>query len=282
MEPRVSIGQFAAAAHLSVKTLRHYHEVGLLEPSEVDPSSGYRYYSYEQIPAAQVIRRLRNLDMPVADVKAVLGASDPDARHRLILEHLGRLEAQLAETQAAVGELQDLLGRTQVEQAVERRTVTATPALAIHDVVDRADVLAWWHGALGELRAIVTAQGLRQAGPPGGLYATDIFEHDRGGATVFIPVDGTARAIGRVTPQLIPGTEVAVMHHHGSLANVDLTYGDLGSYVMKHEINVDGPLRENYLCGLLDTDDPDAWDTEIAWPIFRSDTVVDSEFRSST
>jgi len=276
MEPRVSIGQFAAAAHLSVKTLRHYHEVGLLEPSAVDPDSGYRYYSYEQIPTVQVIRRLRNLDMPVADVKAVLGSSDPEERHQLILEHLGRLKAQLAGTQAAVGELQALLGRTQVEQAVEHRTVAPTPAVAIHDVVDREDALAWWHGALGELRATLTAQGLRQAGAPGGLYATDIFEHDRGAATVFIPIDGTARTIGRVTPQVIPGPEVAVMHHHGSLANIDLTYGDLGGYVMKHEISIDGPLRENYLRGLLDTDDRDTWDTEIAWPIFRSDTLVDT------
>jgi DNA-binding transcriptional MerR regulator/effector-binding domain-containing protein len=272
MEPKVSIGQFAAAAHLSVKTLRHYHEVGLLEPSEVDPDSGYRYYSYEQIPTAQVIRRLRTLDMPVADVKAVLGASDPQARHRLILEHLGRLEAQLAETQAAVGELQALLEREQTEQPVEHRTIAPTPAVAIHDVVDREDVLAWWHGALGELHATVAAQGLRQAGPPGGLYTTDIFEHDRGAGTVFIPVDGSARAIGRVTPLVVPGAEVAVMHHPGSLATVDLTYGDLGGYVMKHEISVDGPLRENYLRGFLDTDDRNTWETEIAWPIFRSDT----------
>lgn len=190
------------------------------------------------------------------------------------MEHLARLEAQLAETQAAVGELQALLGRTQVEQPVEHRTVAPTPAVAIRDTVDRADVLAWWHGALGELRAILTAQGLRQAAPPGGLYATDIFEHDRGAATVFIPIDGTAHTIGRVTPVVIPGAEVAVMHHRGSLADVDLTYGSLGGYVMKHEINIDGPLRENYLCGFLDTDARDAWDTEIAWPIFRSDNVA--------
>jgi DNA-binding transcriptional MerR regulator len=243
MESRVSIGEFAAAVHLSVKTLRHYHEVGLLEPSELDPSSGYRYYSYEQIPAAQVIRRLRSLDMPVAELKAVLAAPDPDARHRLILEHLGRLESQLEQTTAAVNELQDLLGRTQVDRPVEHRTVPPTPALAIHDVVDREDVLAWWHGALGELRATVIARKLRPAGPPGGLYSTEIFEHDRGAATVYIPIDGQARAIGRITALVTPSAEVAVMHHHGSLANIDLTYGDLGGYVMKHELNVDGPLR---------------------------------------
>jgi DNA-binding transcriptional MerR regulator/effector-binding domain-containing protein len=276
MKSRVSIGEFAAAVHLSVKTLRHYHQVGLLEPSEVDPGSGYRYYCHEQIPAAQVIRRLRNLEMPVAEIKAVLAASDSDTRHRLISEHLARLETQLAQTQAAVGELQDLLGRTRTEQPVERRTVARTPAVAIHDVVDREDVLAWWHGALGELRATVTAQRLRQAGPPGGLYSTEIFEHDRGAATVFVPIEGPVRAIGRVAPLVIPGAEIAVTHHHGSLANIDLTYGDLGGYVMKHELNVDGPLRENYLCGFLDTDDSDTWDTEIGWPIFRSDPTINT------
>ena len=271
MESRVSIGAFAAASHLSVKTLRHYHEVGLLEPSEVDPNSGYRYYSYEQIPTAQVIRRLRALDMPVGELRAVLAAPDPDARYQLISTHLSRLETQLAQTQAAVSELQDLLGRKRTEQPVEHRTVAPTPALAIHEVVDREDVLAWWHGALGELRATVTAQRLRQAGPLGGLYSTEIFEHDRGDATVFVPIEGAARPIGRATPVVVPGAEIAIIHHHGSLANIDLTYGDLGSYVMKHEINVDGPLRENYLQGFLDTEDDDSWDTEIGWPIFRSD-----------
>jgi DNA-binding transcriptional MerR regulator len=73
---KVTIGDFSRASHLSVKTLRHYHDVGLLEPSEVDPDNGYRYYSEQQIVLAQVIRRLRSLQMPVAEVKSVLSTSD--------------------------------------------------------------------------------------------------------------------------------------------------------------------------------------------------------------
>lgn len=42
---------------MSVKTLRHYHRPGLLEPSDVDPATGYRRYTTGQIPAAQVIDR---------------------------------------------------------------------------------------------------------------------------------------------------------------------------------------------------------------------------------
>ena len=88
----LTVGDFSRATHLSVKTLRHYHQVGLLEPAEVNPDTGYRYYSAGQIPTAQVIRRLRDLEMPVADVKAVLAAPDASARNLLIAAHLDRLE----------------------------------------------------------------------------------------------------------------------------------------------------------------------------------------------
>ena len=78
------MGDFSRATHLSVKTPRHYHQAGLLEPAAVNPDTGYRYYSAGQIPAAQVIRRLRDLEMPVADVKAVLArrTRPPQRPHR--------------------------------------------------------------------------------------------------------------------------------------------------------------------------------------------------------
>jgi len=272
MRSRVTIGDFSRAAHLSVKTLRHYHDVGLLEPSEVDPGNGYRYYSEDQIPTAQVIRRLRSLQMPLAEVKSVLAAPDSLARNRVIVEHLDRLEAELARTHAAVGELRDLLERPQPPRSVEHRSVVPTPAIGIRETVEREDILAWWQGALGELQATVRVQGLDQTGPSGGLYAGEIFQYGRGEATVFVPVQGPVHAVGRVTTFTVPAAELAVMRHRGSLDTIDLTYGELGAYVMRHEIGVNGPLRENYLRAFFDDADPVAWETEIAWPIFRSDT----------
>jgi DNA-binding transcriptional MerR regulator len=268
---RVTIGDFSRATHLSVKTLRHYHDVGLLEPSEIDPATGYRYYSEQQIPTAQVIRRLRGLQMPIAEVKAVLAARDSDARNRLIVAHLDRLESEMARTNAAVGELRDLLERSAAPRAIEHRTVPPTQALAIQQTVDREDILSWWQGALGELHAILRSQRIAPTGPPGGIYASEIFKHGRGSATVFVPASGTTPAIGRVEPLLVPAAELAVTRHHGSPAHIDLTYGELGAYVIRHEISIDGPLREYYLVGLLDTDNAEHWQTEIGWPIFRSD-----------
>jgi DNA-binding transcriptional MerR regulator len=272
MGSRVTIGDFARASHLSVKTLRHYHDVGLLEPSEVDPDNGYRYYSEDQIQAAQVIRRLRGLQMPLPDVKSVLATTDSKTRNQLIVEHLNRLEDDLAQTASAVSELRDLLERPEASRPIEHRTVAPTPAAGIHETVDREDALAWWRGALGELHATVQGQALSPTGPSGGLYASEIFQYGRGEATVFIPTAGPVRPVGRVVQFLIPQAEIAIARHDGSLVDIDLTYGELGAYVMKHEISLDGPLRENYLRGFLDTPVADEWETEIGWPIFRADT----------
>jgi effector-binding domain-containing protein len=115
-------------------------------------------------------------------------------------------------------------------------------------------------------------QGLRQAGPSGGLYASELFQRDRGEATVFIPVEGAAREVGRVAAFEVPAAELAVITHRGALCDVDLSYAELGGYTMRHEISVEGPVREYYLSDFHDTPDPDEWVTEVGWPVFRADT----------
>ena len=62
---QVSIGDFSRMTHLSVKALRHYHDVGLLDPASVDAQTGYRSYDVAQVALAQIIRRFRDLGMPV-------------------------------------------------------------------------------------------------------------------------------------------------------------------------------------------------------------------------
>ena len=88
---------------------------------------------------------------------------------------------------------------------------------------------------------------------------------------MFVPTDGAGQ-VGRPcrVAGRSPRAELAVIRHHGSPHDIDLTYGELGAYVMQHAIGVDGPLRESYLTGYIDTADTDEWDTEIGWPIFRT------------
>jgi DNA-binding transcriptional MerR regulator len=270
MSSSLAIGDFSRATHLTVKTLRHYHETGLLEPAQIDRQTGYRRYTTEQIPVAQIIKRFRDLDMPLNEIRAVLSAPNVQTRNDLIAAHLKRLETGLARTQVAVASLRNLLEHPARAVDIGRRKADEVAAAAISEVVHVDDALSWLLGALGELHAALSAQRISPTGPAGGIFSNALFSHAHGEATVFLPCDGKVRAIGRVASLIVPAVELATLVHEGSFANIDLAYGSLAAYVTRHALAVDGPLREYYLVGPQDTSDASAWRTEIGWPIFRT------------
>ncbi|GGV87377.1 MerR family transcriptional regulator [Streptomyces griseoloalbus] len=261
----LTIGEFAQMTHLSVRTLRRYHEAGLLEPARVDPSSGYRYYDAAQIPVAQVISRLRELDVPLANVRKILLTQDPAARAALVAEHLQRLEEQLARTQAAVASLQRLLRPEPAGVAVELRQVPEQLVAAVEATVTHADVLAWYAGAMAELDTVVR----EPVGPAGGLYDNALFTHGRGHVLVHVPIAEPVPAVGRVRSIELPAAELAVAVHGGAHDTIDVTYGELGRWVADHALAVAGPVCETYLVGPRDTPVAAHWRTEIGWPVFR-------------
>ena len=78
----LSIGTFASMTRLSIKALRLYDELGILQPLHIDPQSGYRYYGVDQLSSARMIRNMRDMDMPLATIRqvhAVLETSPADA-----------------------------------------------------------------------------------------------------------------------------------------------------------------------------------------------------------
>jgi DNA-binding transcriptional MerR regulator len=262
----LAIGEFSRFTHLSVRTLRRYHDGGLLEPAVVDEATGYRYYSPEQIPTAQVIHRLRELNVPLSDVQRILRSPDPAARAALVADHLQRLESELDRTRAAVASLRRLLRPEPAPLDVELRAVPATTVAAVEDDVDRDDLLPWFAGAMTELDAVVADP----TGPPGGLYDNSLFVEDRGRALLYRPATDPPRR-GRVHPVTLPAVELAVTTHAGEHDDINVTYGELGSWVVANALAVAGPVREIYLVGPRDTPDAAAWRTEIGWPVFRID-----------
>jgi DNA-binding transcriptional MerR regulator len=274
MPSPLAIGDFSRATHLSVKTLRHYHRLGLLIPAAVDPDSSYRRYSTEQIPTAQVIRRFREVDMPLDQIGAVLQARDVDARNALIAQHLARLEEGLAQTQEAVASLRGLLQGPSPALPMEHRSEPALQTAAISQTVDLDDLGPWFQGALGELTATLAAQGVTTTGPPGAVIGTDFFANERGAITIFTPSASSVRPVGRVEACELPAVELATIVHAGSHADVDRSYGALATYVSDRALGVDGPIRERYLVGRLETAEEGAWRTEIGWPIFQTGPVA--------
>lgn len=103
---------------------------------------------------------------------------------------------------------------------------------------------------------------------PGGLYDNALFEDGHGRVLVYLPTPVPPRS-GRVRPATLPAAELAVTTHVGAHDDIEVTYGELGAWVVANALAVAGPVRETYLVGPRDTPDPAAWRTEIGWPVFR-------------
>jgi DNA-binding transcriptional MerR regulator len=265
---KLSIGDFSRMTYLSVKALRHYHDVGVLEPAEVDPASGYRFYLPRQVGLAQMIRRLRDLGMPLDEVRTIVQAPDARSRDEALVAHLRRMEAQLETTQQTVASLRTLLQRPDESFPVEQRDIPATPALAIREHVTGADAVAWWMEALTLLHRTLRETSAQRAGSDGALFPVEFFEEEAGNVTVFVPV-GELAASGlpdRVLATVIPPVRAAVAVHDGPFGDLDRTYGALGTWVLERAAGAPGPIREYY----LPTGDPDdllAHTTEVCWPL---------------
>jgi DNA-binding transcriptional MerR regulator len=96
---------------LSVGALRHYDELDLLRPAEVDRFTGYRRYLREQLPAARTIARLRELEMPLDEIRAVLATDDPAEQRRLVAAHRSRVEARSFQLQRVLHHTSQIVNR---------------------------------------------------------------------------------------------------------------------------------------------------------------------------
>jgi len=272
MEVRLSISDFARMTYLGVKTLHHYHQIGLLVPAEVDPRTGYRRYGREQVVTGQVIRRLRDLGLPLDEVAKVVRILDVAVRNAAITAHLRRMEEELERTRDAVASLRRLVEDSPTAAPIELRGVPALPALAIRAQLTEAEGPGWAGAALAELREVLAASGVDRAGPDSALYAVSLLENGGGEVVAFIPTTGPGQVSGRAEVFEVPAAELAVIEHLGSVEDLDQAFAALGEFVAQQAIGVDGPMREHYLVSDLDTDDESRHRTEVGWPVFHATT----------
>lgn len=271
MTASVTIGEFSRLTHLSVKTLHHYHEIGLLAPARIDASSGYRRYETAQVPIAQLIRRLRDLQMPLAQVRAVVEAPDVQSRDQTLRLHLDQMERELAQTRDVVASLRSMLTLSTVELAVDYRFVPAFRAYGVADRVERDQIGPWCEMAFGLLGEIAGVHGITATS--GATYSDEFFADDVGEVVAFLPVAPEQPKIDRVELVDLPAGFFAITAHDGPLKDFDRSYGALGSHVAEYCEVAPGPIRELYVVSPGDGVDESEFRTEICWPIQRIPTL---------
>lgn len=125
----LGIGEFASLTGLTISTLRHYHQAGLLVPGEVDRWTGYRRYQPDQAQTARVIRAMRYLQMPLEDIRRLLRADEGEGQ-RIWAAHRQRLDQRIERSRRALALIDEAL------QAHGRLTPEGVTAL-----MDEEDVM---------------------------------------------------------------------------------------------------------------------------------------------
>jgi len=143
--PLLTIGAFAKAVELAPSTLRYYDDLGLLPPAEVDPDSGYRYYTPELERRAHVIRRMREIGVPIETMRAVL-EGPRDSANRLLRDFARDATDRARRACDAVEEVLASLERDAHEPSPSVVTVHGTELAAalrrVSRAADRAGPLA--------------------------------------------------------------------------------------------------------------------------------------------
>ena len=207
----LSIGQFARAARLSPKALRRYDELGLLTPARIDPESGYRWYELDQLERARLVASLRQLDVPLAEVAAILDLEPAAAADRITTLWASSEAEHAARRDLARYLIDRLNGRSPAMYDVTVRDMPSRTLLCLHrDVENTAGV--WTLGK--EFIGIIRSQPFeRIEGRTGAfflIYHAEVTDDSDGPVEFCQPIpDDQAEQIANQFPQLSLRTEPA-------------------------------------------------------------------------
>ncbi len=205
----LSIGSFATAARLSLKALRLYDQLGLLNPHYIDPESSYRYYHADQIHRARLIRMMREMEMPLATIRQVLAASPAEAE-LLVHAYWRMVEARMAQARRIVPDLVAHLYQEPIMTLdVNVRTVEPQPILSITKRVKVDQLDQTIQESLRTLYARIDEQEGDPAGPPFGLFHGPINHEDDGPLEVCVPVHAAMKGHGEAAARLLEGGKLA-------------------------------------------------------------------------
>ena len=121
----LTIGRFARLTGLSIGALRHYDELDLLRPAQTDPFTSYRLYRRDQLEAARTIVRLRDLEVPLEEIRSVLATDDPAEQRQRVAEQAARVQARVDRQVRILHVLRQL---SQGRDQLVTETAAATPA----------------------------------------------------------------------------------------------------------------------------------------------------------
>ena len=239
------IGDFARLARVSIPTLRHYDDLGLLKPVRIDRESGYRYYAFDQLPRLNRILAYKDLGFALDQIAAMLGEDIPVPELRSLLQlKQNELRGDISEQTARLERLEARL-RIIEEEGMDPSyavVVKSVGELLVASVRGRLKAPEEQSRLWQELFDFLTPSKIAFAPPFITIYHADEPDVD---AEVCIPIQEPFEPQDRVEIRRLPAYEqVAFTVHHGSFRNIDPAYRAVFRWIDANGRSTAGPVRQ--------------------------------------
>lgn len=269
-EGLLRIGEVARLLNLSVGTLRHYEQMGLLEPAYVDPASGYRYYGSRQLSTLNTIGNLRVLDLPLTQIREFVTTRDMDLMQRQLTKQQELIEHRRRELERMSRKIDQRLALLHGALNADLDTISEIeePELrcaTLHERVNPTDAysLGWHIRQLqqGQHETFAYLGNLGVGIAPERLAAGDFDGYDE----VFLLLDDTDDYLGDVETR--PAARCLTISFRGTHGQAGSRYEQILGYMHEHGLAPAGPSREIALIDDIISDDPATYVTQITVPV---------------
>lgn len=260
------IGMFSKMNHVTLKTLRYYDTIGLLNPSYIDEDNGYRYYTSKQLPILHQILALREAGFSLEEIKQVQnGVSEK----QLLEQKRSEILKRIAEETLKLSKVESYLSSssTNVEYPVIIKELPEVIVASMRTIIPNYDSL---FSIVPPMGAEMERLGCECRVPE---YCFNIY-HDGEYKEADIDVE-VCEAVTEfkedsdmIKFKRIPKVEMAAcVLHKGAYSNFPMAYSAVIKFIEENGYEIIDNPRESYIDGVWNKDNVDDWLTEIQFPI---------------
>lgn len=257
------IGDFSKISRLSIKTLRFYHECGLLVPARIEKESGYRYYDETSLEKAALIHELKELNFTLSEIRQILESMTDEADIASMME---RKYSEITQKIKNYKQVQTKL-RNYMKQ-MEAVNMENKNEIALKDEEDILIASIRYHGRYDEMGNVIKplykACGRYINGACFALYYDEGFKEEDADIEVCLPV---SREINQenIISRILKGGKAVSLIYQGSYEHIGQGYKKIFDYIQRNNLNTVNPSREIYQkgSGMIFKGNPDNYVTEI-------------------
>lgn len=268
---KLKIGVFSKMMQLTVKTLRHYEQKGVLLPSEVDKWTGYRYYSIEQMQRLNTIRHLQRLGFTLDEIKELCEEDEQYPSIEQLKEKIEETEHQIKMLTERRNQLHQMVNTQKRIKTMEKFSIESLPKIIV--ATHRTTISGY--DALGTLCVETIGPEMQRLGCkcsyPGYCFTID---HNKEYNASNIDIEYCEQVEEMTTEseiikfkRLDAVTKALCMKHIGPYERFYESFTEAFAYMEEHGYKIAGQIRTSYIDGAWNREDPEQWLSLIQIPI---------------